>query len=102
LLHLRYFPIKKAMDSYLIENNIPLELTGTQFPYESPHSTELNSDTIIVKHFDFQKNSYIIYSNVTNDFTDNEIDLLHNEWKLLHEERNGSVFIQLYRKPEKK
>jgi len=102
LLHLRYFPIKKAMDSYLIENNIPLELTGTQFPYESPHSTELNGDTIIVKHFDFQKNSYIIYSNVTNDFTDNEIDLLHNEWKLLHEERNGSVFIQLYRKPEKK
>ena len=48
--------------------------------------------------FDLAKNNYILYSNVMNDFSDEELVELEENWNVIKEMRAGGLCFVLYGK----
>jgi hypothetical protein len=100
LAHLPYYRLKEQMIGYLDEQGIPLETVGTAFPEIGPqYYKDLSGRTSGFAPKDLSKQSYILYSNVMNDFSDGELEGLREAWTLQKELRSGGVKVQLYRKP---
>ncbi|MDP4267446.1 MAG: hypothetical protein Q8880_08435 [Bacteroidota bacterium] len=99
---LSYFEIRDKMYDYINENKInPLE-TGTLFPlYENIRYTDLvdkdfqltNMEGKSLKDF-----NYVVQSNISNAFSENEINELNNNWLKVVEFRKGQVYIKLFKK----
>lgn len=102
LAHIPYFSLRKKMNNYLIKNNYNIDEIGTHFPYYNPKYTDL-SDTLDLefKKYDFDTNRFIIQSNVINEFTDKELDILQLDWNIVKEFECYPVSIKLFeRKPD--
>ena len=101
LAHLPYYSLRRQMLDYLDEQNIPLESVGTAFPEIGPLKyKELNDEVRGFKEKDLSADSYIFYSNVMNDFSDEEIQRLEKEWRVEKRWRKGGVKVVLYRRLE--
>ena len=101
LAHLPYYKLRSNLLNYLDENSIPLESVGTAFPEIGPLKFKaLNGERRGMKSKDLSRDTLIFYSNVMNDFTDNEIWRLKNEWKVVKLWENRGVKVILYRRPE--
>jgi len=93
-----YFNRKKALD-YLHQNNIPLAETGGGFPYYASSAIlDLSSDTSSFAHLDFEKNNYILYSNISNDFNKPELKILKEQWIKLVQFGKWPVRFELYKR----
>ncbi|MBV6653378.1 MAG: hypothetical protein KI786_06460, partial [Mameliella sp.] len=100
LAHVPYFSVKKEMIQYLDKENIPLEDVGTAFPEIGPqHFKDLSKRTDGFSEKDLDNQQFVLYSNVMNDFSDGELELLQEEWILQKALRSGGIKVQLYRKP---
>ncbi len=101
LAHLPYYPLRKQMIAYLDQQGIPLEEVGTAFPEIGPlDHRELNGDWRGMKAKNLASDKYILYSNVMNDFTDEEIRELKAGWTPARALRKGGVRLVLYRRGE--
>ena len=99
LAHMPYYELRKDMLAYLDHNRIPWRQVGTDFPnLASPASTDLTQDTRTLAVKDLRRQTYILYSNVFNGFTDAELDALEKEWVVVKELRKGQVYMQLYKR----
>ena len=99
LAHLPYFELRKKMIDYLTENEIPIKTVGTVYPNLATFELiDLNGIDEQFPEADLGKHKYIFYSNVYNDFSDNEILLLEKEWKVVKEFRKYRISVILYRK----
>ncbi|MFT5386451.1 MAG: hypothetical protein ACI81W_003864, partial [Saprospiraceae bacterium] len=99
LAHLPYYDLREKMIDYIEEKNIPFEQIGTAFPnIASLEILELNGDVRSFSKKDLNKNEYIFYSNVYNDFSDEELILLENHWEIEEEMWKGQVCVILYRR----
>lgn len=100
LAHLPYYGLKEEMISYLDKEGIPLESVGTAFPEIGPqYYKDLSGRKSGFAPKNLDKQEYILYSNVMNDFTDAEQTLLKQEWETVHRLEQGGVKLVLYRKP---
>ncbi|RNI27019.1 hypothetical protein [Rufibacter latericius] len=100
LAYLPYFNLRKQMMTYLDEHQIPWQQVGSDFPnLASPAVTDLSLDQRQFAPKDLNNQSYILYSNVFNGFTDQELAQLQNHWVPVHVLRKGQVYFCLYRKP---
>ncbi len=100
LAHVPWYGLINDTKMYLRENGIPLASVGTAFPnIGSREQFELNGEQDGFVEKDFQRNCYLLYSNVMNDFTDQEIDELKSKWSLLHMKSVGGVCVVLYKNP---
>ena len=99
LAHLPYFELRKEMIHYLELQKIPIEKVGSAFPNLRPMKfIDLNDS---LQHFpskNLKQQEYIFYSNIFNDFTDEEIDELEQKWKVKKELKKGGVCVVLYSK----
>ena len=101
LAHLPYYSLRRQMLDYLDEQNIPLESVGTAFPEIGPLKyKELNDEMHGLKEKNLSADFYIFYSNVMNDFSDEEIQRLEKEWRVEKRWRKGGVKVVLYRRVE--
>lgn len=101
LAHMPYYKLRSAMLDFIQSNNIPVSDIGSAFPNASEFKyMDLTDDLRMhaVKNLDI--NPYILYSNIYNDFSDEEIDRLNNTFLLIHEERKNGVFMKLFQNPK--
>lgn len=101
LAHWPYYSLRGKMLDYLDKNEIPLEKVGTAFPEIGPlkfKDLSGREDGMLEKNLEQQ--NYILYSNVMNDFTDEEIDELRKNWKVQKSFDKIGIKIILYRKVE--
>lgn len=101
LAHLGWYPAMEDALAFLEREDIPLATVGTAFPAIGPLKyARLTDDSRGMVEKDLDSNCLVLYSNVMNDFTDQEIDRLHASWQPLHTFRHGKVFLTLYRQPD--
>lgn len=81
LAHWPYYKLRQDMFQYLESHKIDLELIGTAFPEIGPlYYKDLSDRKEGFVEKDLEKNEYILYSNVMNDFSDEEIEALYEFW----------------------
>lgn len=99
LARLPYFHLRKQMHTYLASEGIPLEKVGTEFPEIGPLKyKDLSNRTNGFVKKDLQNQTYILYSNLMNDFSDQEIDSLQSNWSVKKALHSGGVKLFLYEK----
>ena len=100
--HLPYYHLRDRMNDYIAEQAIPLEKIGTAFPNIGPIKYfDPAVDKAGIKEYNFDSNKYIFYSNVYNDFSDEEIYILDSkQWEIAVEYHFYPVCVILYKKVE--
>jgi hypothetical protein len=103
LAHLPYYHLRNEMIQFIDNQKISYADIGTAFPnLRSFHLVDLKNTPSVSNDFarlDFEKNRYIFYSNVMNEFTEKQLNELQNHWKIVHILRGGQVEVILYGKP---
>jgi hypothetical protein len=103
LAHLPYYDLRNEMISFIDENEIPFSSIGTAFPDIGPMKfKDLSENLEGFREKNLSASPYILYSNIMNDYTDQEIDILGSIYytEIFHIEKKGIVFI-LYEKSGK-
>jgi hypothetical protein len=99
LAHIPYYRLRNDMIDFIKKEKIPFDKIGTAFPNASSFKfIDLSNSTESFAPLDFNKNQYIFYSNVMNDFNKKELNELKNHWKMVRILRGGQVEISLYEK----
>jgi len=99
LAHLAFFEPRARMNQYLVEQGVPIDSLGSQFPYYEPEQLELRPSGWQIRHFDLGRDRWVIESNVINDFPDSALLALRESWVLEREFRQLWVHVRLYRRP---
>ena len=103
---LPYFNLKTDMDDFVKEQKINPEEVRTKFPLyhdrnhtyltnEDFHYTEMLSDSL-------GKFNYVLFSNLSNQFTVAEKAKLNSTWILWKELSQGEVYLRLFKNPNQK
>ncbi|MCB0704568.1 MAG: hypothetical protein KDC34_04635 [Saprospiraceae bacterium] len=99
LAHIPYYGQRKEMILYLHSKEIPIESVGTVFPNAGPFMyRDLNGETTGFPLADLDQQDYIYYSNVMNDFSDEELRRLFEEWELVYRIGNWPVETCLFKR----
>lgn len=99
LAHLPHYELRDKVLNYLEKENIALDRVGTAFPeigalkYKDLSERE---DGMVAK--DLTEQEYIYYSNIMNEFTDEEIIALEKEWDRLVKWDKRGVTAIIYQK----
>lgn len=97
LAHLPYYKVRGEMLTYLSSSSIPLDSIGTAFPEIGPLQFRDLSDRLEgFTEKDFATQQYILYSNVMNDFTDEEVLTLQQHWTPIKTYTRHGIFMTLY------
>jgi len=98
LAHLPYYDLRAQMLDYIESERIPLDAVGTAFPeIGALKYRDLSGRETGFAPKDLQRQSYILYSNVMNDYSDAEIDSLKQNWTLVQEFSQWGVRVALYK-----
>lgn len=101
LAHIPYYKLRRDMLKYIDENNIPVENTGSEVPNVTKMKyIDLTDDERSFHVKDFDKDEYILYSNVFNMFTDEELHKLKTDWEPVKIMKLLQVKMILYKKPQ--
>ena len=100
--HIPYYHLRDNMIHYLDENNIALSDVGTAFPnIGDMRNFDPSDQREGFAEYDLSRNEYLFYSNVYNDFSDEELDLLASEaWNVQQEYYFYPVCVVLYKREE--
>lgn len=100
LAHLPYYNLRKDMMYYLKERGIEIEDVSCTFPNNMEQKyLHLNRSEKKHSELNLDKNQYVLYSNIYNDFSDEQIDRLKTDFILEKKMEKRGVFIQLYKNP---
>ncbi len=101
LAHLPYYELRIEMIEYIDEQNIDLQSIGSQFPNVLPMKyIDLSDRNERFAHQDLESQDYILYSNVFNDFSDEDIDRLQSFWVPIKKASKMGVHMTLYKRPD--
>lgn len=99
LTHKPYFAAKEAGFQFLKERDIQLSEVGTIFPEIGPqHLRLLNGDTSGMVFLDLSQQSYVWYSNVMNDFSEEEMLTLQEDWMEIFSYQKRGIHLKIYQK----
>ncbi|GAB3201304.1 hypothetical protein ABID22_003804 [Pontibacter aydingkolensis] len=99
LAHLPYFHLRDKMISYIKENDIAVSEVGSAYPnLRTFELTDLSNSSEKFEPKDLSTQDYIFYSNIFNDFTDEELEELNSNWVVIKEFKDEAVFIRLYKR----
>jgi len=99
MAHLPYYKLMNDMTVYLQSQNIDFTRVGTEFP-NSGNRKYINPDKKepAFPAKDMQKDQYILYSNIFNDFSDEALLDLEKNWKVEKALYSGQVYVILYKR----
>jgi hypothetical protein len=101
IAHIPYYQLRKKMINYIDEKGISFNDIGSDIPNTSGNKyIDLSDDERQFPLKNFAKHRYILYSNIYNMFTDEEIDELKNDWILEKEYKCLQVNVRLYKNPK--
>jgi hypothetical protein len=99
LAHIPYYSLRPKMLKYIDDNKIPIGNIGSEVPNDvTLKYIDLSDDERKFPRKDFSKHQYILYSNIYNMFTDNELKQLKNEWIKVKELDLIQVKMILYKR----
>ncbi len=99
LAHIPFFKLKEQMINHLNQEKIDVSKVGASFPLDAPiRFSNLNNDDRSFPEKDLQHQRFILYSNVFNKFTDDEIAELEKDWIPLKTLEQGRVELVLFGK----
>lgn len=97
--HLPFYKQRKEMLQFISENNIPCDEIGSITPnLRNMSILYLDDNDCLFNRKDLTTDKYIYYSNIINDFTDEEIAELKTEWKVVKEIKRFGIKTILYMK----
>lgn len=98
--HLPYYSLRNQMINYLNTENINLQTVGTAFPnIGNLKNFDPSSSDDGFKKYDLKEDQYIFYSNIYNDFTDQELEALSSStWKEEKHLQYFPVCVILYKR----
>lgn len=98
--HIPYYHLRDKMNTYIAEHNISLDQIGTAFPNIGDlRNFDPSDHSQGMKEYNLETDDYLFYSNVYNDFSDEEIDILASErWSIEKEYHFYPVCVVLYKK----
>jgi len=100
LAYLPYHPLREKMMNYMYQKDIKLSETGSTFPNLGKLKYfDISDNEDSFAELNLNTNRYVFYSNVYNDFSDNELYELSHSWRKLKEYRCLQVRVTLYEKP---
>jgi len=93
--HWSFYKLEKEMHSFIVnEKNLGTSYVGTAFPLRVERNY-LDLKSFGGYHqYDLNKDRYILYSNIMNEFSDAELDQL-DEWIVVKELRSRGVYMKL-------
>jgi len=98
LAYLPFIKQEQKLEDFLSEQKIKKSQVVADFPVLSPNSLlRLTNDTSVFKAIDEDSFTYIVFSNVFNNFTDAQIACL-KQLKTVKDFSKGSIILQLKRK----
>lgn len=99
LAHLPYYKLRENMIQFIEDRNIPKEDIGYDFPggYEQ-RFLDLSDETWYFPEVRMDKQNYILYANVVNEFTNEELAELEKNWESIHQESSLTVTMILYKR----
>jgi len=101
LAHLPYYELRDEMLSFIEEKDILLADIGTEFPNKgSLDFYDLSNRKKGLADKDFERNKYIFYATVMNDFTDEELRALEEDWQVVKVFEQWPIEVILYRNPD--
>lgn len=101
LAHIPYYKLRRDMIKYLETEKIPISKVGTEVPNNAPIKfVDLKNDSRIFPYKNMETQEYILYSNIYNMFTNEELRELKEDWLLIKEYKLLQVRVSLYHKPE--
>ncbi|MEZ5044335.1 MAG: hypothetical protein R2828_30865 [Saprospiraceae bacterium] len=99
LAHWPYYDLRAQMLEHIEAQAIPLDAIGTAFPEIGPLKyKDLSEETGGFKEKDFSSDQFLLYSNIMNDFTDEELEELQTQWEPIYKVRKAGVFMVLYKR----
>lgn len=100
LAHLPYDQLRKKMIKYLDAHNIPFEQVGTDTPNRTKLKyVDLSNDERCFPTKNLDTQPYIFYSNIFNNFTNEELETLKSKWEIVKAYKKMQVKVILYRNP---
>lgn len=99
LAHWPYHALRREAIGFLESQNIDFQLVGSSFPnVNTGESLLLNGDLRTFQPKDFEKNQYMMASNIFNDFSPDDYSELQRNWKLIWQKSKAGVWIEIYAK----
>jgi 4-amino-4-deoxy-L-arabinose transferase-like glycosyltransferase len=103
LAHWPYYGLRDDLLLYLKKEGISPEEVGTAFPEIGPlKQRDLSGRSFGFKEKELHQDRWIFYSNVMNDFSDEEVDELRNNWQVRKRFAAWPVEVVLYERREKR
>lgn len=100
LAHLPYYELRKQALHFIKEKNIPLGNVNGGFPYNlTGKCIDLNNDTTTFSKLPPELSPYVLYSNITNDYTDQQLRSFKQDWVPLKKFGGWPVRFVLYKNP---
>lgn len=101
LAHVHWYGLLNDTQQFLKKNKINMEEVGTVFPNIGQRNLyELNGVEKGFKEKDLINDCYVFYSNIMNDFSDDEIDELENNWQSIFNNNKMGVCTIIYKNPK--
>jgi hypothetical protein len=99
LAHTPYYQLRENVIEFLNEEGIDIRQVGTKFPAKTPNKyLYLNEDLSGFKEADLKTDRYILYSNIFNDFSDEEYLDLQTNWSPIFKKEVRFVHFYLYKR----
>ncbi|HRO47784.1 hypothetical protein [Agriterribacter sp.] len=100
LAHLPYYKLRKEALHFIKAENIPLGKVNGGFPYNlTGKCIDLNSDTTTFSKLPPEQSPYVLYSNISNDYTDEQLNSFKKDWISLKVFGGWPVRFVLYKNP---
>lgn len=99
LAHLHYYDLREKMLADMDSLNISIPEVACVYPNHSEQRyMNLSNDTTKHSAFDHSLSKYVLYSNVYNDYTDEDVKVLTKEFKIISHHQKMGVYITLYKR----
>ncbi len=100
LAHWPWYQLQKEAGDFMHQVGVDPGRVGTAFPGIGPREDrELNGVGEGLVEKDMATNCYILYSNIMNDFSDEETAELKSNWQPVFRAEKRGVFLVLYKNP---
>lgn len=98
LAHLPWYQLIEDGKVFLESQEIEWAQVGTAFPNIGPRKWySFDRRERGFKEKEIAVDCYILYSNIMNDFTDEEIDILEAEWDIVYQKEKRGVCLIIYK-----
>jgi len=102
LAHIPYYQLQKQMIQHIDSLYISHEFVGTAFPLRSPQKELFLTDNENqFSRKDLAAQDYILWSNIMNDYSDEEIDVLFEDWSIEKSLEIRNIKMVLFQKTQK-